>query len=210
MEKAAMMRFSCILCWNREVVPTENVQQGKEDGDTDGRELAAGSVLLENMEIRCAEPQDVDAIASLEAACFPRAEAATREAIAQRVRTYPNHFFLLWDGNRLVSFVNGLVTDQPDLTDEMYENAAMHCEDGAWQMIFGVDTDPARRRQGLAGRVLERFIDAARAEGRQGVVLTCKERLIHYYAAFGFVDEGVSGSTHGNVVWHQMRLTFGC
>lgn len=26
------------------------------------------------MEIRCAKPQDVDAIASLEAACFPQAE----------------------------------------------------------------------------------------------------------------------------------------
>lgn len=27
----------------------------------------------------------------------------------------------MWDGDQLVSFVNGLVTDQPDLTDEMYE-----------------------------------------------------------------------------------------
>ena len=25
-----------------------------------------------------------------------------------------------------------------NLTDEMYEKAAMHNEDGAWQMIFGV------------------------------------------------------------------------
>ena len=32
---------------------------------------------------------------------------------------------------------------------------------------------------------------------------------IRYYAKFGFVDEGVSDkSSHGNVVWHQMRLTF--
>lgn len=52
------------------------------------------------------------------------------------------------------------------------------------------------------------FIEQARKEGRKGLVLTCKKRLIHYYARFGFVDEGVSGSTHGNVVWHQMRLTF--
>ena len=84
----------------------------------------------------------------------------------------------------------------------------MHQEDGAWQMIFGVDTDPQRRKQGLAGEVLEKFIDAAQAEGRQGVVLTCKDRLVHYYAKFGFVDEGISDSTHGDVVWHQMRLTF--
>ena len=143
------------------------------------------------MEIRCAKPQDVDAIAHLEAVCFPQAEAATRESIEERVKAYPNHFFLLWDGDQLVSFVNGLVTDQPDLTDEMYEKADMHQEDGAWQMIFGVDTDPHRRK-----------------EGRQGVVLTCKDRLVHYYAKFGFVDEGISDSTHGDVVWHQMRLTF--
>ncbi len=31
--------------------------------------------------------------------------------------------------------------------------------------------------------------------------------LLPFYAKFGFVDEGVSASVHGNVVWHQMRLT---
>ena len=62
---------------------------------------------------------------------------------------------------------------------------------------------------GYAGELLRRAIDDARKQGRKGLVLTCKERLIHYYAKFGFVDEGVSEkSTHGNVVWHQMRLTF--
>lgn len=46
------------------------------------------------------------------------------------------------------------------------------------------------------------------AQGRRGLVLTCKDRLVHYYAKFGFVSEGVSASTHGGVVWYQMRLTF--
>lgn len=41
------------------------------------------------------------------------------------------------------------------------------------------------------------------------IVLTCKERLIPYYEKFGFKDEGVTDkSIHGNVEWHQMRLTF--
>ena len=39
----------------------------------------------------------------------------------------------------------------------------------------------------------------------KGIVLTCKEHLIPFYSEFGFVDEGISLSTHGNVVWHQMR-----
>ena len=49
----------------------------------------------------------------------------------------------------------------------------------------------------------------AKEQGRKGLVLTCKDRLVPYYAKFGFVDEGVTDkSTHGNVSWHQMRLTF--
>ena len=39
----------------------------------------------------------------------------------------------------------------------------------------------------------------------KGIVLTCKEHLIPFYSEFGFVDEGISSSTHGNVLWHQMR-----
>ena len=100
------------------------------------------------------------------------------------------------------------MTDEADLTDEMYERAEMHDEHGAWQMIFGVNTLPAYRNRGYAGRLLCRAIEDARQQGRKGLVLTCKDRLVHYYASFGFVDEGISDSTHGNVEWHQMRLCF--
>lgn len=75
-------------------------------------------------------------------------------------------------------------------------------------MIFGVDTRPAYRRRGCAQLLLERAIADARDQGRKGLVLTCKEHLLHYYAKFGFVSEGISQSVHGNVQWYQMRLTF--
>ena len=95
------------------------------------------------------------------------------------------------------------------MTDEMYEKANMHNEHGAWQMIFGVNTLPAYRKQGFAGQLLQRAIDNAKAQGRKGLVLTCKDGLIPYYSKFGFQNEGVSDkSTHGNVSWNQMRLTF--
>lgn len=161
------------------------------------------------MNIRCAAAGDVDAIAAIEAECFPPAEAATKEEFEQRVRHYGNHFWLLFDGDKLIAFVDGFVTDEPDLTDEMYEKASMHNENGAWQMIFGVNTLPEYRRHGYAGRLIRRAIDDARLQGRKWLVLTCKEKLVAYYAGFGFADEGISTqSTHGNVQWHQMRLTF--
>lgn len=160
------------------------------------------------MEIRTATTGDLTEIAQIEAVCFPAAEAATSASLAQRLQYYPDHFWLLLDGSVMVGFVNGLVTDEPDLRDEMYENAAMHDENGTWQMIFGVDTIPAYRRQGCAERLLFHVIQEARTQGRKGLVLTCKEPLLHYYGKFGFVNEGISQSTHGDVQWYQMRLVF--
>ena len=162
------------------------------------------------MMIRTATMADLPAIAQLGAVCFPAAEAATEASFARRLEAYPNHFWVLMNGETIVSFVNGLVTNEPDLQDEMYDNAALHDENGAWQMIFGVDTIPVYRCQGCAERLLRHVIREARTQGRNGLVLTCKEPLLHYYGKFGFVNEGISQSTHGDVRWYQMRLTFQC
>ena len=160
------------------------------------------------MTIRTATAADLRAVTELEAACFPAAEAATEADFAQRLAAYPHHFWLLEKNGRLISFIDGLVTDEPILRDEMYENAALHNEQGAWQMIFGVNTLPAYRRQGCAGRLMEQVIADARAQGRKGCVLTCKAALVHYYEKFGYVSEDRSDSTHGGAEWYDMRLTF--
>ena len=165
---------------------------------------------MEHMQIRMATIDDLDAITSVEAECFPPAEAATKEEFARRIKAYGTHFWLLcekgYEGEKLIAFVDGMVTDKKDLTDEMYEKAAMHNEDGAWQMIFGVNTIPECRKKGYAGQLIRCAIEQAKKEGRKGLVLTCKDKLLHYYEDFGFVNEGVSKSVHGNVVWYQMRL----
>ena len=161
------------------------------------------------MKIRTATLNDLDALTAVEAECFPAAEAATKKDFENRLAYYADHFWLMFDENdNLIAFVDGMVTDEADLTDEMYENASMHNEKGAWQMIFGVNTIPSYRQHGYAGELIRRAIFDAKAQHRKGLVLTCKDKLIHYYAKFGFVNEGVSQSVHGNVVWHQMRLTF--
>ena len=160
------------------------------------------------MKIRTATMDDLSAVTQLEKACFPQAEAASEASFASRLSVYPGHFWLLMDGEALVSMVNGMTTNQPDLQDAMYENAALHEESGEWQMIFGVDTHPDYRRRGCAGRLLEHVIAQAKAQGRKGLVLTCKDALVSYYSRFGFVSEGLSSSTHGDAAWYQMRLTF--
>ena len=160
------------------------------------------------MKIRTATILDLQAITEVEARCFPKAEAASENDFKKRLSVYPNHFWLLEDDKKLVGFVNGMVTNEPILRDEMYEDANLHNENGQWQMIFGVNTIPEYRRQGCAERILKKVISDAKEQGRKGLVLTCKDKLIPYYEKFGFENEGVSESTHGGVVWYNMRLTF--
>ena len=161
------------------------------------------------MNIRNGRISDVDELTAIEAECFPAAEAAERKSFEDRLKHYADHFWILEDDNgKIISFVNGMVTDEEHLTDKMYENALMHNENGAWQMIFGVNTLPKYRKNGYAEAVLRNVISDAKEQSRKGLVLTCKEKLIHFYGKLGFVDEGVSDSEHGGVVWHEMRLTF--
>ena len=65
---------------------------------------------------------DLDDIASVESVCFPVLEAATKEEFEQRIKYYGNHFWLMFDNDKLIAFVDGFVTDEANLTDEMYEN----------------------------------------------------------------------------------------
>ena len=171
--------------------------------------------IYKKMLIRNATIKDLDAIAAVEAECFPGTEAATKKDFEERLKFYANYFLLMFDddkttdGLRLVAFIDGFVTDEKDLSDEMYQRAELHNEKGKWQMIFGVNTIPSHRKKGLAAELIKKFIQKAKQENRLGLVLTCKDKLLNYYSKFGFKNEGVSEkSQHGGVSWNQMRLIF--
>jgi len=137
------------------------------------------------MNIRKGKIEDLHEITAIENECFPASEAATEESFKGRLTVYPDYFW-----------------------DEMYENPYLHNPEGKWQMIFGVNTLPDYRKRGYAGKLINELIEDARAGKRKGVVLTCKDTLVSYYSKFGFKNEGVSESTHGGVVWYEMRLIF--
>lgn len=156
--------------------------------------------------IRTATMKDLKAIAEVERICFPPAEAASEESFKKRLEYYPEHFWLLEEDGKLISFINGMVTDELTIRDEMFDNAALHKEDGKYQAIFGVNTLPEYRRQGRAAYVMEHVIREAKKQGREGLILTCKEEKIHYYAKFGYELLGLSTSVHGGAIWYDMIL----
>lgn len=153
-----------------------------------------------------ATPFELEGISFVESVCFPESEAASWESLSERIKVFGKHFTCMLSEERVIGYVAGLVTDEWNLTDEMYGNPSMHNEKGKWQMIFSVATLPEYQGKGVASELMKAFITQAREEGRDGVVLTCKESMLHFYSKLGFVNEGVSASTHGGVVWYQMRL----
>lgn len=50
------------------------------------------------------------------------------------------------------------------------------------------------------------YIQYAKTSQRKSVILTCKKHLITYYESFGFVNQGISASEHGQAVWYDMTL----
>ena len=52
------------------------------------------------------------------------------------------------------------------------------------------------------------LIEKARQDGRKGLILTCKDRLIGFYERQGYRLLGLSRSVHGGAVWYDMILEF--
>lgn len=156
------------------------------------------------MIIRKVEPSDLDGLIKLENICFPEAEAATREAFEYRIAAFPESFYVAVDDGEIIGIVNGCVTDSPVITDELFEPEGGHNPNGKNQTIFGLLVDPRYQKKGIAASLMNYMMETARQAGRKKMILTCKEYLIKYYEGFGYVNQGVSNSTHGGAVWYDM------
>ena len=88
----------------------------------------------------------------------------------------------------------------------MFSSTQHHNPAGKNLTVFGLDVLPDYRRQGIAALLMQHFIQTGKEAGRENLVLTCKDRLVHYYESFGYVNQGLSKSTHGGAQWFDMTL----
>ncbi|WP_081850004.1 GNAT family N-acetyltransferase [Ruminococcus sp. HUN007] len=160
------------------------------------------------MKIRNVVLSDLESVTELESRCFTLAEAAKRNSFELRINKYCDTFWVVEDEGRIISMINGMPASKRDLCDQMYEDTSLFAPDGEWLMLFGVATDTEYRRKGNVSRLMSFVIEETKKRGRTGIVLTCKKELIKFYSRFGFVNEGVSDSSHGGAEWYQMRLSF--
>lgn len=160
------------------------------------------------IQLRYATENDAQVLAQVESASFPEAEACSLENFQKRLAVFADCFILLEEEGKVCALIDGMITDQQTITDDLYEDAALHNPNGAWQSVFGLAVLPEKRRRGYASLLMMEMIEKARRENRRGVILTCKEKLIPFYEQFGFVNKGLSASVHGGAAWYDMELDF--
>lgn len=160
------------------------------------------------IEVRRATIEELDEIINIEKECFPPAEAASEDDLRKRFEAFSENFIVAIKDSKVVGFINGCTTDKPALPDELYHDTTLHNPDGAYQTVFGLDVLPQYRNQGIAGKLLDELIKISMNRGKEGLVLTCKDHLVHYYVRFGFEHCGVSSSSHGGAKWNDMVLVF--
>lgn len=158
--------------------------------------------------IRQAVADDIAKIAAVEEKCFPPAEAASIKSFFERFMAFPECFLVAEVDGKVVGHINGCITDSPKLVDALYHNTSLHCPDGPWQTVFGIAVLPEYQHQGIASELMKNFKEAAKQNGRKGIILTCKDAKIGFYEKLGFVYDGVSESSHGSARWNDMILKF--
>ncbi|MGG4505450.1 GNAT family N-acetyltransferase [Heyndrickxia sporothermodurans] len=156
------------------------------------------------LKIRNVKIEDLSKLVIIEQLCFSKEEAATETAFRKRIQLIPDTFFVAEEEGVPVGLINGPVIDTTYITDDLFSNITENPTSGGHQSILGLAVHPHFQKHGVASVLLIHIENEARKKRRETITLTCKENLIKFYEKFGYINEGVSDSEHGGVVWYNM------
>lgn len=159
-----------------------------------------------SMKYDLATMEDLNEIMDLERAGFNKEEAGSEEVYKDRINKLHDTFLTIKnDSGKLIGFVVGPAVKNRFVQDEMYDDTPLNLSQGGHQLIFTIAISPDYRGQGIGSKLLSEFENIARKNHRESIALTCLEGKIPFYEKNGFVDQGVSASSHGNEIWYNME-----
>ncbi|KAK4052711.1 hypothetical protein OIV83_001998 [Microbotryomycetes sp. JL201] len=147
--------------------------------------------------------EDIGRAFELESAGYPADEAASLESLRSRQQGAPELFLGAYDGQTLVGFVCGTLTDKATLT---HDSMSTHVPDAPYVAIHSVCVASSHRRQGIALGLVRDYIARLRSAGRyHGALLIAHDNLIPLYQKAGFELVGKSSVVHGSEPWFEMK-----
>lgn len=162
---------------------------------------------MPEVNIRIVNEQDLDRCFEIESVSYSGDEAATKDKILKRIKTYPEGFIVLENDTEIVGFINSGATQKVELSDEEFKELIGHDPEGKHIIILSVVIHPDYQGKGMASKLMNSFISNMKALGKSDIFLICQTELIDMYARYGFVNLGISDSDHGGMSWNEMSLS---
>ena len=156
------------------------------------------------MEFRNVTKEDLPTLIELENKGFTPQEAATPEAIEQRIEIISDTFIVAERESEIAGYINGPVIPQKYITDDLFETIRPNPNIGGYLSVLGLVVSEKYQNQGLGGQLLNQFENIARKHARFGVTLTCRDTLVPFYKKYGYINEGLSESQHAGVQWYNL------
>ncbi|WP_037071008.1 GNAT family N-acetyltransferase [Psychromonas arctica] len=161
---------------------------------------------MSELVIRRAKVCDLDRCFEIENDAYAGEEAATKEKVLKRIKTYPEGFIVLENEKEIIGFINSGATHTVELSDEEFKELIGHDPEGKYIVIMSVVIHPNYQGKSFTSLLMRNFINAMQAMGKTEIYLICQTELINMYAKYGFIHLGESDSDHGGLSWHEMSL----
>ena len=159
------------------------------------------------LSIRNVSNNDLQTISEIELLCFPLSESGSIYQFEQRIKTYPESFFIAEINNQIAGYIHGASTNTLDFNDDLYKDVSYHAERGIYQLVLGLAVLPQYRNNSVGENLILHMTSFAKAKKKEKIILTCKDRLISYYEKFGYINQGPSKSNLGDTLWNDMILS---
>ncbi len=143
--------------------------------------------------------RDLNTILQIENKGFSSEEAASKEALINRINVIKDTFIVAEYDGEIAGYVNGPVINQAFITDDLFDETTNNPPHGGYIAILGLVVGESYRNQDLAGKLLDHLEHLAIEHERQGITLTCKASLISFYEQYSYINYGVSESKHGGI-----------
>ncbi|MQW22339.1 MULTISPECIES: GNAT family N-acetyltransferase [unclassified Lactococcus] len=158
------------------------------------------------IEISPAKSSELTAIMAIENQGFSPAEAASPAAMQERIEKIPDTFLVAHEDDQVLGYIVGPAYHERYIDDALFDQVVPNKPEDGTQTILSLATAPFAQKRGFASQLLEALEYQAKKDKRQLISLTCLERLIPFYQAHGYQNEGVAASTHGGETWYNMTL----
>lgn len=160
-----------------------------------------------DLNFRSAKKTDIKKIMKIENSGFGNKEAASEQAMIERINLISDSFIVATDEfDNLLGYIVGPVIKEKYLHDELFESIEKNPLSGGYQSVLSLAIDPSYRKSGIGSQLLSNLAEKSVINKRKGITLTCLHTLIAFYEKNGYKLVGRSNSKHAGEIWYNMYL----